>query len=81
MSAVAFKTIGIGVTFSPNLEANINEAARLALFFGGKLVLIHVGESSELKLNKFLAFLTPFKKLGLDCEVSFKPGDPVEVIL
>tara|TARA_B100000767_G_scaffold253685_1_gene258444 strand:+ start:2247 stop:3095 length:849 start_codon:yes stop_codon:yes gene_type:complete len=81
LSAVAFKTIGIGVTFSPNLEANINEAARLALFFGGKLVLIHVGESSELKLNKFLAFLTPFKKLGLDCEVSFKPGDPVEVIL
>lgn len=81
MSAVAFKTIGIGVTFSPNLEANINEAARLALFFGGKLVLVHVGESSELKLNKFLAFLTPFKKLGLDCEVSFKPGDPVEVIL
>jgi nucleotide-binding universal stress UspA family protein len=81
LSAVAFKTVGIGVTFSPNLEANINEAARLALFFGGKLVLIHVGEFSELKLNKFLAFLTPFKKLGLDCEVSFKPGDPVEVIL
>jgi nucleotide-binding universal stress UspA family protein len=81
LSAVAFKTVGIGVTFSPNLEANINEAARLALFFGGKLVLIHVGESSELKRNTFLAFLTPFKKLGLDCEVSFKPGDPVEVIL
>ena len=81
MRAIAFKTIGIGVTFSPNLEANINEAARLALFFGSKLVLIHVGEASEEKLNKFLAFLTPFKDQGLVFEVSFKSGDPVEVIL
>lgn len=81
MRAINFKTIGIGVTFSPNLEANINEAARLALFFGSKLVLIHVGEASEEKLNKFLAFLTPFKDQGLVFEVSFKSGDPVEVIL
>ena len=81
MRAINFKTIGIGVTFSPNLEANINEAARLALFFGSKLVLIHVGEASEEKLNKFLAFLTPFKDQGLGFEVSFKSGDPVEVIL
>ena len=81
MRAIAFKTIGIGVTFSPNLEANINEAARLALFFGSRLVLIHVGEASEEKLNKFLAFLNPFKDQGLDFEVSFKSGDPVEVIL
>ena len=54
MRVINFKTIGIGVTFSPNLEANINEAARLALFFGSKLVLIHVGEASEEKLNKFV---------------------------
>ena len=81
MRAITFKTIGIGVTFSPNLEANINEAARLALFFGSRLVLIHVGEASEEKLNKFLAFLNPFKDQGLDFEVSFKSGDPVEVIL
>jgi nucleotide-binding universal stress UspA family protein len=81
LRVIAFKTIGIGVTFSPNLEANINEAARLALFFESRLVLIHVGEASEEKLNKFLAFLNPFKDQGLDFEVSFKPGDPVEVIL
>jgi len=81
LRAITFKTIGIGVTFSPNLEANINEAARLALFFESRLVLIHVGEASEEKLNKFLAFLNPFKDQGLDFEVSFKSGDPVEVIL
>ena len=81
MNPIAFKTIGIGVTFSPNLEANINEAARLALFFEAKLVLIHVGEPSDKKSNIFLRFLNPFESEGLEFEVLFKSGDPVEVIL
>ena len=81
MSAIAFKTIGIGVTFSPNLEANINEAARFALCFSSKLVLIHVGEASEKKTNIFLRFLSPFKSKGLEFELLFQPGDPVDVIL
>tara|TARA_B100000497_G_scaffold113604_1_gene135539 strand:- start:4908 stop:5756 length:849 start_codon:yes stop_codon:yes gene_type:complete len=81
LNTKGFKTIGIGVTFSPNLEANINEAARLALFLGSKLVLIHVGESSEDKLSVFSALLDPFKGQGLVFEVTFKSGDPVEVIL
>ena len=81
MSAIAFKTIGIGVTFSPNLEANINEAARFALCFSSKLVLIHVGEASEKKTNIFLGFLNPFKSKGLEFELLFQPGDPVDVIL
>ena len=81
MSAIAYKTIGIGVTFSPNLEANINEAARLALFFKAKLVLIHVGESSEKKSNTFFKFLNPFESQGLVFEIFFKSGDPVDVIL
>ena len=81
MNAIAFKTIGIGVTFSPNLEANINEAARFALCFGSELVLIHVGEASEEKSKTFLKFLSPFKNKNLDYEVLFKSGDPVDVIL
>ena len=81
MNTIAFKTIGIGVTFSPNLEANINEAARLALFFECKLVLIHVGEASEKKSKTFLTFLNPFEKEGLEVEILFKSGDPVDVIL
>jgi len=81
LSAIAFKTIGIGVTFSPNLEANINEAARFALCFSSKLVLIHVGEASEKKTNIFLRFLSPFKSKGLEFELLFQPGDPVDVIL
>ena len=81
MSTLAFKTIGIGVTFSPNLEANINEAARFALCFSSKLVLIHVGEASEEKTSIFLRFLSPFKSKGLEFELLFQPGDPVDVIL
>ena len=81
MNATTFKTIGIGVTFSPNLEANINEAARLALCFGSKLVLIHVGESSEEKSNTFRTFLSPFENQGLEYELFYKSGDPVDVIL
>jgi nucleotide-binding universal stress UspA family protein len=81
LNSKAFKTIGIGITFSPNLDANINEAARLALFLESKLVLIHVGEFSEDKLTVFSSLLSPFKDKGLDFEVTFKSGDPVEVIL
>ena len=76
-----FKTIGIGVTFSPNLKANINEAARLAVFFNCKLVLIHVGDQSIDKENTFKTFLKPFIKDSLDYEIVFQTGNPVEVIL
>ncbi len=81
MNAITFKTIGIGVNFSPNLEANINEAARLALRFESKLVLIHVGEASEEKSKTFTEFLSPFENQGLEYELFYKSGDPVDVIL
>lgn len=76
-----FKTIGLGIAFSPNLKANLYEAARLALFFECKLVLIHVGKESEDKLKTLKIFLNAFKKDALDYEVIFKLGNPVEVIL
>jgi len=81
LSLNPFKTIGIGVTFSPNLKANISEAARLALFFDAKLVLIHVGEQSKDKENTFKTFLKPFIGKQLIYDVVFKAGNPVEVIL
>lgn len=76
-----FKVIGIGATFSPNLKANLYEAARLAMFFEAKLVLIHVGEHTQEKYDKFEAILASFIDRGLKHEVIFTPGDPVEVIL
>lgn len=81
MTIKPFKTIGIGIAFSPNLKANLYEAARLALFFESKLIIIHVGEESEDKIKTLKTILNTFKKDNLDYEVIFKPGDPVEVIL
>jgi len=76
-----FKSIGIGVAYSPNLKANLFEAARLSVFFGAKLFLIHVGEASEEKTNMLIIILKSFEKDKLDYEVVFKTGDPVDVIL
>jgi nucleotide-binding universal stress UspA family protein len=81
LSQSPFKTIGIGVTFSPNLKANINEAARLSLLLNAKLVLIHVGEKSKDKENQFYDILKPFTSDNLEVEIVFQSGDPVEVIL
>lgn len=81
MSLKPFKSIGIGVAYSPNLKANLFEAARLSIFFGAKLFLIHVGEASDEKSNMLNIILNSFKKDQLDYEVVFKTGDPVDVIL
>jgi len=76
-----FHTIGIGVTFSPNLKANVFEASRLALLFQSKLTLIHVGEESSEKIEKFKSLLAPFISQALEYDIVFKTGDPVDVIL
>ena len=81
MSLKPFKSIGIGVAYSPNLKANLFEAARLSLLFKAKLFLIHVGESSEDKTNMLRIILKSFEKDNLDYEVVFKKGDPVNAIL
>tara|TARA_R110000868_G_scaffold220694_5_gene472066 strand:- start:217 stop:1065 length:849 start_codon:yes stop_codon:yes gene_type:complete len=81
VSLKPFKSIGIGVAYSPNLKANLFEAARLSVFFGAKLFLIHVGEVSEEKTNMLSIILKSFEKDKLDYEVVFKTGEPVDVIL
>ena len=81
MSLKLFQTIGIGVTFSPNLKANIYEAARLSKMLEARLVLIHVGDKSSDKEIQFQSILEPFIKDNLEFEIVFKPGDPVGVIL
>jgi nucleotide-binding universal stress UspA family protein len=81
LSIKPFKHIGIGVAYSPNLKANLFEAARLSVFFGSKLFLIHVGEASEDKKNMLSTILKSFEKDHLNYEVVFKTGEPVDVIL
>lgn len=81
MKQKKFNTVGTGVTFSPNLKANICQSARLALLFEASLVLIHVGEPNQKKSATFDSYLAPFLKQGLKASVVFKPGKPVESIL
>ena len=81
MNLKPFKNIGIGVAFSPNLKANLYEAARLSLFFKSKLILIHVGDASKEKTEALALILSAFKSDLLDYEVVFKTGNPVDVIL
>ena len=81
LSLKPFKSIGVGVAYSPNLKANLFEAARLAVFFNSKLFLIHVGESSEEKNSILKQILKSFEKDNLNYEVVFKKGEPVDVIL
>lgn len=81
LSLKPFKHIGIGVAYSPNLKANLFEAARLSVFFGSKLFLIHVGEASKDKKDMLSVILKGFEKDNLNYEVVFKTGNPVDVIL
>lgn len=81
MNNKIFHTIGIGVAFSPNLKANISEAARLSLFFESTLILIHVGAPSSEKERQLQDILKPFIEQGLAHEIVFKTGEPVNVIL
>lgn len=69
------------MAFSPNLKANLFEAARLAVFFNSKLFLIHVGEASTDKKTMLKLILKSFEKDNLNFEVVFKTGKPVDVIL
>lgn len=81
MNHKPFKIIGIGVAFSPNLKANLYEAARLSLLLDSKLLLVHVGDSSEEKKNTIQEILSPFIAKKLNFELVFQAGEPVEVIL
>lgn len=81
MNQPFFNSIGIGVTFSPNLKANLYEAARLSMLFNSKLILIHVGEATEEKTALFQEILAPFFIDGLKVEIDYEPGKPVDSIL
>jgi len=76
-----FNTLGIGIAFSPNLQANIYEAARLAGLFDATLVLIHVGEETQEKRNKIDNLMHECQNLVTSYVLKFDTGDPASVIL
>lgn len=81
MSHPSFKHIAIGIAFSPNLEANVSEAARISCMLGAKLLLIHVGKGSTEKIQIIDQFIKNCHQAQLSYELLFKDGEPVNVIL
>ncbi|QWX83590.1 universal stress protein [Cellulophaga sp. HaHaR_3_176] len=75
-----FKTILFGFAFSPKLHINIEETSRITTFFNAKLILLHVGEKTEEKINKINAIIKNIQVDNLSVEIQWKSGDPIEVI-
>ncbi|WP_378186087.1 universal stress protein [Aquimarina sp. W85] len=77
-----FKTILIGVAFSPNLQNNIFEAMRLVDFFDCNLVIVHVGEKTKEKEKTIKHLLSGIVNEGNEkVKMIWKEGNPVEVII
>ncbi|MGJ8682983.1 MAG: universal stress protein [Nonlabens sp.] len=81
MNSQPFKNIAIGVAFSPTLEANVSEAARLTCRMGAKLSLIHVGKENQEKKQQIDDYIKNCGETQLSYELIFMEGDPVAVIL
>lgn len=75
------KRIALAIAFSPRLEANLAEAARLRNLFNAHLTLIHVG---DYQAGDKQALREYYEKFGLTEEntrVLWKEGNTVETIL
>jgi nucleotide-binding universal stress UspA family protein len=81
LTSKPFHTLGIGVAFSPNLQANLAEATRLALKLNTALVIIHVGTASEDKRSTIKEALPEKIKLPAPWKLVFVEGNPVKAIL
>lgn len=76
-----FKTILFGFAFSPTLRVNVLESTRIAHFFGSKLILLHVGEKTQEKVEKINAILLEVEFKEHPIEVLWQKGSPYQVIL
>ena len=76
-----YKTIGIGVAFSPNLDANLHEAKRLAHMLDTQLVVFHVGPESKDKRERINAILYNNGAATITYTLHFVQGKPIDAIL
>ena len=76
-----FKRIGLGIAFSPRLEAMLAETARLRKLWDAHLVLIHVGEVSDDLKIKLQELLRNNQLTESTLTVRWVNGDPTEQLL
>jgi nucleotide-binding universal stress UspA family protein len=75
-----FKTISIGIAFSPSLRPNLAEALRLAYYLDSQLILVHVGEKNAEKKGIINNLIAEFSQDKQQTRLIWETGDPVEVI-
>ncbi len=76
-----FKTILFGFAFSPSLRVNVLETTRIAHFFDAKLILLHVGEKTDQKLDEINSILGEVEFKDPAVEIRWQSGNPYHVIL
>jgi len=76
-----FKTILIGVAFSPNLKNNVFEAMRMVDFFDSKMILVHVGTKTKEKEATIKELISGFSDDAEKVKIIWKEGNPVNVII
>jgi nucleotide-binding universal stress UspA family protein len=79
--AFAFKKLGLGIAFSPRLEALLTETARLKKLWNAHLVIIHVGEATEEAKKSLEDLLIKTELLDLGVTVRWEKGDPASQLL
>ena len=81
MSSVSFKKILVGFAFSPNLKANVYEALRMADYFEGELVFVHVGRKTVEKESLFKEIVASSPAQSKKISIYWKEGSPVTTLL
>ncbi|MEC7172940.1 MAG: universal stress protein [Bacteroidota bacterium] len=81
MSTITFKKIMVGFAFSPNLKANVYESIRMAHYFGGELIFVHVGSKTPEKESRFKEIVTSSPIQPEKTTIEWREGNPVNTLL
>jgi nucleotide-binding universal stress UspA family protein len=80
-AAYPFERIAVAVAFSPNTEAILAASKRLQDTFKAPLLFIHVGSHDMQQESYLKELLQRFQLNGIENEVVWETGDPVDKIL
>ncbi len=81
MSSITFKKILVGFAFSPNLKANVFESLRMAHFFSGELIFVHVGNKTPEKESHFKEIVASSPVQSEKITIEWRVGSPVNTLL
>lgn len=76
-----YKTILVGIAFSPTLKQNLFEVLRLANAFGSSLVLVHVGTKNTQKEHALDVLLEEFPETLPKVNRRWVPGNTIQSLL